>query len=48
MMIGMIDLKAKWGRVTEREAIPIPALAVPYAVPMFEKVIANATPAQAQ
>ena len=48
IMMGMIDLKARWGLVTDKDAMPIPDLAVPYAVPMLLKVMARATPPHAK
>jgi len=47
-MIGMIDLKASSGLVTDREAMPIPDLAVPKAHPRLEAVMAIATPPHPQ
>ena len=44
MTTGMIDLKMRSGLSAAVSTIPSPALAVPNAAPMFEKIIAAAIP----
>ena len=44
MTTGMIDLKIRSGLSAAVSTMPSPALAVPNAAPMFEKIIAAAIP----